>query len=37
MVEIGQAQGEEERERLKCMRQFNGCIDLVGKNEGEVG
>lgn len=33
---MGQAQGEEERERLKCMRQFNGCIDLVGKNECKV-
>ena len=34
---MGQAQGEEERERLKCMRQLNGRVDLGGKNEGEVG
>jgi hypothetical protein len=38
MVDTGQAEGEEERNRLECMGQLNGgCADLVGENERERG
>lgn len=33
MVETGQGQGEEERERLECMGELNGCAGLADENE----
>lgn len=35
MVETGQTQGEEKRERFKGVRQLNGGANPVGENEDE--
>lgn len=33
VIEAGQAQGEEECERLECMGQMDGCADVTGDDE----